>query len=232
MISRKKNMTTHPLITLKKITKTYTNGGESLTVLSIDDLTIMPREWVSIIGPSGSGKTTLLHILGCLDSPTTGSYHLDGVAVADASAQTLARIRNTSIGFVFQKFHLLPTLTAAENIALPLEYAGFSQEEIAQRVQEYASLVELEHRMQHYPHQLSGGQQQRVAIARALVTKPRIILADEPTGNLDSKTGETILTFLKKLHQEQAITIVLITHDRAVAEQGTRVIEICDGAIK
>jgi putative ABC transport system ATP-binding protein len=183
------------------------------------------------VGPSGSGKTTLLHILGCLDTPTTGRYLLNNHEVAHLSAQKQAKIRNTMIGFIFQRFHLLPGLTAAENIALPLHYAGVPSGIIKTKVHEILARVDLTKRSAHYPHQLSGGQQQRIAIARALITEPPLLLADEPTGSLDSQSGKTILTLLANIHQEHAVTIVLITHDATVASNGTRTIHIVDGKI-
>jgi len=219
------------LIKLSHITKLYTNGDQTVCALSIPSLNIHTREWVSVIGPSGSGKTTLLHILGCLDTPTTGIYSLNGHNVSHLSPTQQAHIRNTMIGFVFQKFHLLPTLTAAENIALPLHYAGLSHTQITQNVTEMLKRIGLSNRSTHYPHQLSGGQQQRIAIGRALITHPPLLLADEPTGSLDSAAGKTILSFLKELHTEYPISIVLITHDPFVASHGTRTINIVDGHI-
>jgi len=219
------------IIKLENITKTYTVEGAPLTVLDVARFAIQPREWVSITGPSGSGKTTLLHILGCFDHSTTGSYHLNGRNVSHLNEAELAGIRSTHIGFIFQRFHLLPALTAEENIALPLHYQGASAYFIKQKVGEMLKLVGLENRSAHYPYQLSGGQQQRVAIARALVTNPPLILADEPTGSLDSKTGEEVLRFLQTLHKEQSITIVMITHDQEVASYGSRQVRIRDGKI-
>jgi len=219
------------IIHLNNITKTYYSGEQPLTVLSIPSLTIQEREWVSITGQSGSGKTTLLHILGCLDLATTGTYLLSGVDTTHLTPETLSAIRNTSIGFIFQRFNLLSTLTAAENIALPLRYAGLAHSLIAERLDEMFALIGLNKRRDHYPHQLSGGQQQRVAIARALITRPNLLLADEPTGSLDSATGKEILDFLKELHATYKTTIVLITHDAEVAAHGTRVVHIKDGRI-
>jgi len=220
-----------PLITLTNITKLYYAGDQTVTALSVPALTIHATEWVSIIGPSGSGKTTLLHLLGCLDTPTTGSYTLNNHPVAQLNATDQAHIRNKDIGFIFQKFHLLPALTAEENIALPLQYAGASTPEIAKKVSCLLETVGLSNRRHHYPHQLSGGQQQRIAIARALVTQPKLLLADEPTGSLDSQTGAEFLTFLSQLHQQHPLTIALITHDAAVAAYGNRIIQLKDGII-
>jgi putative ABC transport system ATP-binding protein len=219
------------LIELSHITKLYTSGEQTVCALSIPALNVHTREWVSVVGPSGSGKTTLLHMLGCLDTPTTGTYSLNGHNVSHLSPTQQAHIRNTMIGFVFQKFHLLPALTAAENLALPLHYAGLSHTQITHNVTEMLKRIGLSNRSTHYPHQLSGGQQQRIAIGRALITNPPLLLADEPTGSLDSVAGNTILTFLKELHTEYPITIVLITHDPLVASHGTRTIHIVDGHI-
>jgi len=216
-MSRKK------VIELSNITKSYRLGEQQLTVLSVPHLEIYEREWVSITGASGSGKTTLLHILGCLDKASSGHYFLNGTEVTAFSPTQLAHTRNKVIGFIFQRFNLLPTLTAAENIALPLHYSSLSKEEINARTSRMLEVVGLSPRGDHYPHQLSGGQQQRVAIARALITNPAIILADEPTGSLDSQTGKEILNFLKQLHQTYPITILLITHDAEVAQCGREV---------
>ena len=225
-------MTAKPLIKLTDINREYVMGGQAMTALCVDHLTIHAGEWISITGASGSGKTTLLHILGCLDRPTYGSYHLNGTDVTTLSNAQRAYIRNTQLSFIFQRFHLLATLTAAENVELPLQYAGLEQSVRDERVKKYLSLVNLEDRSHHYPHQLSGGQQQRVAIARALAMQPRILFADEPTGSLDSKTSRSILKLLKKVHREYALTVILVTHDPDVARQGTRKIVIKDGMIQ
>lgn len=221
----------NPLITLKHLTKMYTMGDQVLTALSIPQLCIMPHEWVSITGPSGSGKTTLLHLLGCLDRPTSGTYHLNGKNVADLSAAQQAAVRNTTIGFVFQRFHLLPSLTAAQNVSLPLEYAGIPVEQRENKIKKHLDLVGLSQRRDHYPHQLSGGQQQRVAIARALAMQPKLLLADEPTGSLDSTTGTQIIELLQKIYHEQKITIIMVTHDAQVAAHADRQITFVDGTI-
>lgn len=220
-----------PLIQLSSITKMYQSGDQTITALSIPTLSICPREWVSIIGPSGSGKTTLLHILGCLDAPTTGTYTLNNAAVAQLTATEQAHIRNKDIGFIFQKFHLLSSLTAEENIALPLHYAGAPKAEIIEKTHSLLNTVGLLNRRHHYPHQLSGGQQQRIAIARALITNPKLLLADEPTGSLDSHTGQEFLEFLTALHASHPITIALITHDASVAAYGSRIIHLKDGVV-
>ena len=219
------------IIELTNVTKTYQSGDQLLTVLTIPHLSITEHEWVSIIGPSGSGKTTLLHILGCLDLPTTGTYLLNKANVANLTPAAQAVIRNKYIGFIFQKFHLLPSLTAAENIALPLHYAGRSTAYIEKKTTELLNVVGVKSRSTHYPHQVSGGQQQRIAIARALGNEPQLLLADEPTGSLDSQTGAEFLTFLTQLHQEFPCTIALITHDASVAAYGSRTIQLKDGFI-
>lgn len=222
---------TAPLLQLTGVTKAYHTDGTPLTVLSVPELRIEKGEWLSITGPSGSGKTTLLHLLGCLDTPSTGAYLLEGKDVAHCTAAELAHIRNKKIGFIFQRFNLLPMLTAAENCALGLRYASACEEVIQNQVQTLLHLVGLAHRANHYPDQLSGGQQQRVAIARALAMRPPLLLADEPTGSLDSHTGKEILTFIKKLHEETGITIVMITHDPTVAAYGTKQLSIRDGRL-
>lgn len=206
-------------------------GGQTVVALNVPTLRINKGEWVTITGPSGSGKTTMLHLLGCLDTPTTGAYYLNGNDVAGLSDTERARIRNTELSFIFQRFHLLPTLSASENVALPLHYAGVAKKEIGRRVRTYLDMVELAGRIDHYPHQLSGGQQQRVAIARALAMHPKLLLADEPTGSLDSKTGEIILSLLKTVYKELGLTVVLVTHDATVAKSGTRKIMMKDGVI-
>lgn len=206
-------------------------GENNLTVLKGIDLIIEEGEFVAITGQSGSGKSTLMHLLGCLDIPTEGEYFIEELNVANASRDELATIRNKKIGFVFQKFYLLPDLTALDNVALPQLYAGMSEKEARSKAQELLKLVELDHRMDHYPYQLSGGQQQRVAIARSLINKPSIILADEPTGNLDSATGEVIMQLFKQLNNEQGVTIILVTHEPYIAEKAKRVVELKDGLI-
>ena len=218
------------MITLKNIYKTYSMGENSVNALSNVSLNIAMHEFVSIIGPSGSGKSTLMNILGCLDVPTSGSYVLDGNEISGMSDNELADIRNTRIGFIFQGFNLLKKLTAIENVELPLVYQGVSQKERYRRSVEALEAVGLGDRIKHTPNELSGGQQQRVAIARALVSNPPILLADEPTGNLDSKSGMEIMKIMHDLHGN-GNTIILITHDNNIAMQAERLIRIIDGQI-
>lgn len=219
-----------PLVELRNVSKIYYLGGEEIRALDDLSLDIELGEFISIIGPSGSGKSTLMHILGCLDSPTKGTLKLDGVMIQDASTARLARIRNEKIGFVFQFFNLLPKLNVFQNVELPMIYSGVSSRERRDRVMAALQMVDLENRSKHRPFQLSGGQQQRVAIARALVNNPKIVFADEPTGNLDSVTGEAILSLFRKLSQEGR-TIALVTHDPGIAAVTPRRIEIRDGKV-
>ncbi len=219
-----------PLLELRDIHKTYYLGGETIRALDGVSLDIDSGEFISIIGPSGSGKSTLMHILGCLDTPTSGTINLDGMMIHDASPRQLAAIRNKKIGFVFQFFNLLPKLTVRQNVELPMIYSGLSGKERRERAMNSLSSVNMEDRSKHRPSQLSGGQQQRAAIARALVNDPRIIFADEPTGNLDSNTGELILEMFDKLHQEGR-TVMLVTHDPEIAAVTPRRIVIRDGKI-
>ena len=218
------------LLELRDVHKTYHLGGEEIRALDGVSLDIEAGEFISIIGPSGSGKSTLMHILGCLDSPSRGTIKLDGLMIEKATSRQLASIRNQKIGFVFQFFNLLPKLNVLQNVELPMIYAGASAKERRDRAMEALQLVQLENRAKHRPSQLSGGQQQRVAIARALVNSPRIVFADEPTGNLDSHTGEAILNLFRTLTQ-QGRTIVLVTHDPEIAALTPRRIEIRDGKI-
>src|SRR2546422_4117101 len=218
------------LVELRNVSKIYHLGGEEIRALDDVTLDIDLGEFISIIGPSGSGKSTLMHILGCLDSPTKGTLQLDGTLIQDASRAQLARIRNQKIGFVFQFFNLLPKLNVLQNVELPMIYGGVNGRERRQRAMAALRLVDLENRSRHRPMQLSGGQQQRVAIARALVNNPKLVFADEPTGNLDSHTGEAILTLFRKLSQEGR-TIALVTHDPEIAAVTPRRIEIRDGKI-
>ena len=218
------------MIQLRDISKIYHVGGQEVRALDKASLTIQKGEFVSIIGPSGSGKSTLMNIMGCLDVADSGEYILDGQSIEQYSELELARIRNRKIGFVFQGFNLLPRLTAEANVELPLIYQRVPLAERRKRVQEALERVELYDRRKHKPAELSGGQQQRVVIARALVTRPSLLLADEPTGNLDSKTGEDIMRLFHELHQS-GNTIVLITHDSSVAAQAQRQVRILDGHV-
>lgn len=218
------------MIDIKDLCKVYMVGDEKVRALDHATLHIYPREFVSIIGPSGSGKSTLMNIIGCLDVADAGSYHLDGLPIESYSENQLAKIRNEKIGFVFQSFNLIPKLTAEENVELPLIYQGLPRPARAERVREALERVGLTKRAKHLPTELSGGQQQRVAIARAIATRPKLILADEPTGALDSKTSQEIIDIFHELHA-QGNTIVLITHDPNVAKQAARSIHILDGRI-
>jgi putative ABC transport system ATP-binding protein len=220
-----------PVIELDQVDKTYETGALAVDALRAVSLTIDPGEFVAITGPSGSGKSTLMHIIGCLDVPTRGRYVLAGHDVASFGENQLAVVRNRFIGFVFQQFNLLPYLNAWRNVELPLVYAGIERAERHERALRALTQVGLADRADHKPGELSGGQQQRVAIARALVTEPAILLADEPTGNLDSASGAEVLTLLESLHQAGR-TIVLITHDHAIAAQAGRAVEIHDGRIR
>ncbi len=218
------------LVELRNVSKIYRLGDEEIRALDDVTLDIEAGELISIIGPSGSGKSTLMHILGCLDSPTKGTIQLDGVMIHNASSREQASIRNRKIGFVFQFFNLLPKLNVLQNVELPMIYSGISSRERRDRAMEALTMVDMANRAKHRPSQLSGGQQQRTAIARALVNSPKIIFADEPTGNLDSHTGEAILQLFRKLSKEGR-TIVLVTHDPEIAAVTPRRIEIRDGKI-
>lgn len=218
------------MIHMRDITKTYQIGSEMVYALDHANIEISQGEFVSIVGPSGSGKSTLMNIMGCLDNADSGSYQLDGIPIEHYTENELAKVRNKKIGFVFQGFHLIQKLTAEENIELPLIYQGIKKEDRKRRVQQALEKVQLTNRSWHYPTELSGGQQQRVAIARAIAAEPSLILADEPTGNLDSKTSMEIMEIFHELHQ-QGNTIVLITHDDSVADQAMRKIYIKDGHV-
>ncbi len=219
------------LLLAKDITKTYSVGTRKLTVLHDVSLQVNQGEFLAIVGKSGSGKSTLMNILGCLDTATSGHYEIEGKDVSAMTVDQLAQIRNEKIGFIFQRYHLLPDMTALENVELPQLYANKSESSSKEQAMKMLSLVELADRMHHYPSELSGGEQQRVAIARALSNSPSIILADEPTGNLDSATEETIMQLIRKLNKEQGVTIVMITHDEHVAQEAGRVIRLHDGKI-
>ncbi len=219
------------IIYLEDIQKIYRMGTEYVYALRGLTIGVHMNEYIAIMGPSGSGKSTLMNIIGCLDTPTTGNYYFDGVNVAGLDDNDLADIRNRQIGFVFQTFNLLPRSDSLHNVELPLIYAGVGKEERRQRAMEALDHVQLADRAHHKPNELSGGQRQRVAIARALVTRPSIILADEPTGNLDSKTGEEIMRLFNELH-DQGNTIILVTHEEDIARHAARIVRIKDGLVE
>ena len=218
------------MIDLREICKTYTLGEETVHAVDGLSLFVARHEFIAIIGASGSGKSTLMHIVGCLDTPDEGEYYLNGKEISSYSPRQLATLRNKEIGFIFQQFHLLQKLTALENVELPLVYQGVGGGKRRKRAMEALDRVGLTERMQHRPNQMSGGQQQRVAVARALVTDPGLILADEPTGNLDSKSSRDIISLLHELH-EAGNTIMLITHDTKIAQEADRRVELVDGQI-
>jgi putative ABC transport system ATP-binding protein len=219
-----------PVLALRDVTKVYRNGSLEVAALRGVSLDVQPGEYVAVMGPSGSGKSTLMHIIGCLDVPTEGTYHLAGEDVSSMSENDLADVRNRSIGFVFQQFNLLASMTAASNVALPLAYAGVSRAQRRERAEASLARVGLADRVGHRPGELSGGQQQRVAMARALVTEPALILADEPTGNLDSTSTADVLDLLDELH-DAGRTVVLITHEHDVADRAGRVVRLRDGLV-
>jgi putative ABC transport system ATP-binding protein len=219
------------IISLREIGRVYKVGTEVIEALRSITLDIYRNEYVALMGPSGSGKSTLMNTLGCLDTPSRGEYILNGISVARMSDNQLAEVRNKEIGFVFQTFNLMPRLSALENVMVPLIYAGISKKERIRRAMEALDNVGLGDRMKHKPNELSGGQKQRVAIARALVNKPSIILADEPTGNLDSKTSEEIMGLFEKIHK-QGNTIILVTHEEDIAQHAHRIVRLKDGLIE
>jgi len=220
-----------PILVMERLCKSYELGTIELKVLRDIELTINEGDYVAIMGPSGSGKSTLLNMIGCLDRPTSGDYWLGGQNVALLDDDQLSLIRGARIGFIFQSFNLINQLNVVENIEVPMYYQGYSESESAQRAIELATMVGLEERLDHRPSELSGGQQQRVAIARALANDPLIILADEPTGNLDSESGSEILRILVDLHK-RGKTLIVVTHDEGIAENAGRIVEIFDGRIK
>ena len=219
------------LIKVKNLKKQFQIGSEIVDAIKDISFEVNAGEFISIMGPSGSGKTTLMNIIGCLDTPTSGEYHLDDSEVSLLDDDELAAIRNRKIGFVFQSFHLLTRNTALKNVMLPLTYAGYDKSEATEKAKSVLDKVGLDDRINHKPNELSGGQQQRVAIARALVNNPSIIFADEPTGNLDTKTGEEIMNLFKELHRNGQ-TIIVITHENEIADQTERIITVKDGLIE
>lgn len=219
------------MIKLENVSKTYYMGGEPINALSNINLIVAEGEMVAVIGPSGSGKSTLLHIIGGLDSPTSGEVTINGQKLSNSSDTELAHYRNRSVGFVFQTFNLHPTYNALENVAMPLIFSKVPPTERLKRASEVLETMGLSKRSSHLPNQLSGGERQRVCIARALVTKPKLILADEPTGNLDSRSGAEIISILTSLHAEQGITLVMITHDANIASHCQRIINFKDGEV-
>jgi putative ABC transport system ATP-binding protein len=223
-----------PLISLRNIGKTYKTGDESVEALKDITLDIDAGEFVVIVGPSGSGKSTLLHLIGGLDSPTAGEIRVDGRLLDRMNDRQISRYRNHEIGFIFQDFHLQPHLDIVENVEIPLMFSGSRKRKeatIAKKARDLLVSIGLKDRLSHRPSEISGGQKQRVAIARALINKPKIILADEPTGNLDSVTGKKTITLLKRLHKENAVTMIVVTHDREIANYAERIVEIKDGRL-
>ena len=222
---------TQPIISVKDLKKTYIMGSEKVHALQSISVDIHKNEYVALMGPSGSGKSTLMNLLGCLDSPTAGDYILNGTNVSTMDDAELAEVRNKEIGFVFQTFNLLPRLSSLDNVALPLVYAGFSKSDRSDKAADSLEAVGLGDRMDHKPNELSGGQRQRVAIARALVNNPAIILADEPTGNLDTKTSIEIMEIFERLHQA-GNTIIVVTHEPDIAQHAHRIIRLRDGLVE
>ena len=223
----------NPVIAVRNLVKTYDLGEMQVQALRGVTLDVNAGEFVALTGPSGSGKSTFMHLLGCLDRPTSGEYFLNGQNVAALPTRAWSKVRNTEIGFVFQGFNLLPRTSALENVELPLLYAGKSSaKERRQRAADALRAVGLGERMGHHPNQLSGGQQQRVAIARALVNEPKLLLADEPTGNLDTRTSVEVMGIFQRLNAERGLTIVLVTHEPDIAEHGTRIVAFRDGTVR
>jgi putative ABC transport system ATP-binding protein len=222
-----------PVISVRDIARTYDLGETQVRALRGVTLDVQPGEFVALTGPSGSGKSTFMHLIGCLDRPSAGQYLLNGQDVSALSGRALARVRNREIGFVFQGFNLLPRTSALENVELPMLYSGVrNARERRERAAAALSAVGLGERLGHHPNQLSGGQQQRVAIARALVNQPKLLLADEPTGNLDTRTSVEVMDIFQRLNRDQGLTIVLVTHERDIAEYGTRVVAFRDGRVR
>jgi len=224
-------MISKPIIELKDVWKIYKMGDVEVTALNGLNLIVRKGEFVSIMGPSGSGKSTAMNMIGCLDIPTKGTIFLEGKDISHLSESNLAQIRGRKIGFIFQQFNLIPTLTALENITLPMIFQNIPRGERTEKAKKLLQMVDLGDRMNHKPNELSGGQQQRVAIARALSNNPEVILADEPTGNLDSRTGSTVMDFLRKLHEHEGKTIIMVTHDEDVAKNADRIEYLKDGKI-
>ncbi|MFH0956283.1 MAG: ABC transporter ATP-binding protein [Candidatus Aenigmatarchaeota archaeon] len=216
---------------LKDIYKVYSMKGVETTALCGVDLKVKKGDYAAIVGPSGSGKSTLMHIMGCLDTPTRGQLFLDGKDVSRMDDDELARVRREKIGFVFQAYNLIPGLTAAENVALPMRFAGYGRGESMRKARELLKKVGLEDRVEHKPSEMSGGEQQRVAIARSLVNDPEVIMADEPTGNLDSKTGIEIMELIEDLHKKTGKTVIIVTHDLRIAKRASRHIRMLDGKV-
>ena len=229
-VNSEKRGSTEKILSMKGIFKEYRMGDETSVVLKGIDLDVYKGEFLAVLGPSGSGKSTLMNIIGCLDTPTRGDYYLSGLHIANQDEKELARIRSQEIGFIFQSFHLLQRQTALENVELPLIYATMSQKQRIERAKEMLHRVGLDDKLYHYPNQMSGGQQQRVAIARAIATNPTILLADEPTGALDQKTGAQVMDIFNELNSEGR-TIIMITHDVNIARHAKRIVRILDGNI-
>lgn len=219
------------IIEIKGLKRDFAVGSEIVKALKGVDVSVMKNEYLAMMGPSGSGKSTLMNLLGCLDTPTTGTYNLNGIDVSSLKDDNLAEIRNKEIGFIFQTFNLLPRLTAIENVSLPLVYAGYNSEDRKRKAQDVLEKVGLSDRLDHRPNQLSGGQRQRVAVARALVNDPSIILADEPTGNLDSKTSLDIMRLFEEIH-EMGNTLIVVTHEEEVASHAHRILRLRDGLLE